>query len=173
MIFVKTKRLWYLLDLSWVWVSYVSTDPHLAELKCLYFHNYIFRFFSLWWTLHFFLYRTCDFLRAYLPMEKDDHMYELDRLVRMRLGLGPDNVLPWSCLINMKSFHKKLQMCCGSTSYEKYCDVTRMLWNHRPRSFVPLRITFRESEQSPTTLDVILLAHKCSNNVTGNLEDGW
>jgi len=74
-----------------------------------------------------YLLRTCDFLRAYLPMEKDDHMYELDRLVRMRLGLGPDNVLPWSCLVNMKSFHKKLQICCGSTSYEKYCDVTRML----------------------------------------------
>ena len=61
-------------------------------------------------------------------MEKDDHMYELDRLVRMRLGLGPDNVLPWSCLVNMKSFHKKLQMCCGSANYEKYCDVGRMLW---------------------------------------------
>jgi len=72
-----------------------------------------------------YLLRTTDFLRTYLPNERDEHLYELDKLVRIRLGLGAENVLPWSSLVNMKSFHKKLQMCSGVKNCEKYCDVKR------------------------------------------------
>lgn len=73
-----------------------------------------------------YLLRTTDFLRAYLPHEKDEHLYQLDRLVRIRLGLSPNNTLPWSALVNMKSFHLKLQICTGSINCEKYCEVSRM-----------------------------------------------
>lgn len=69
-----------------------------------------------------YLLRTTDYMRMYLPEEKDEHLYQLDRLVRMRLGLGPSNVLPWTSLVRMKSFCKNLKRCTGMLDCEKFSD---------------------------------------------------
>lgn len=52
-----------------------------------------------------YLMRTTDFMRDNLPDVEEDHLYTLDKLVRIRLGLGPNNTLPWSSLVTMTSFH--------------------------------------------------------------------
>lgn len=69
-----------------------------------------------------YLLRMCDFMRACLPNEREEHLYELDRLVRLRLGLGSTNVLPWTSLVGMKSFHKKLRACTGKVDCDKYTE---------------------------------------------------
>jgi len=53
-----------------------------------------------------YLLRMTDFMRSTLPQEDEPHLYDLDELVRMRLGV--DNELPWTSLIEMKSFRQTL-----------------------------------------------------------------
>ena len=55
-----------------------------------------------------YLLRLTDFLRAKVPHEYEHHLYELDELVRVKLGLGCKNVLPWTSLITMETFHKRI-----------------------------------------------------------------
>ena len=55
-----------------------------------------------------YLLRITDFLRAQVPTAIEPHLYHLDELVRIKLGLDTNNVLPWTSLITMKTFHKKL-----------------------------------------------------------------
>lgn len=55
-----------------------------------------------------YLLRITDFMRAEVPLEREQHLYDLDMLVRDKLGLGHNNVLPWTALVTMETFHKKL-----------------------------------------------------------------
>lgn len=55
-----------------------------------------------------YLLRITDFMRSELPHIEEPHLYELDRLVRMKLGLEHSNILPWNSLVTLEMFHKKL-----------------------------------------------------------------
>lgn len=74
-----------------------------------------------------YLLRIADFLRAHLPDETEPHLYELDRLVRIKLGLGTNNVLPWTSLITMETFHKKLQRLVEPSESEQTDDMSSAL----------------------------------------------
>ena len=53
-----------------------------------------------------YLFRLADFMRENLPDEKDEHLFALDRLVRVKLQLSTKNILPWLKLIECKNFRK-------------------------------------------------------------------
>ena len=69
-----------------------------------------------------YLLRLTDFMRENLPEEKDDHLYDLDKLVRFKIGLHTKNVLPWHKLLEYDSFRKKI----FSIEEKKYDDETTL-----------------------------------------------
>lgn len=55
-----------------------------------------------------YLIRLADFMRASVPQEHEHHLFQLDQMVRVKLGLGSNNILPWTSLVTMETFHKRL-----------------------------------------------------------------
>ena len=41
-------------------------------------------------------------MRECLPEENDEHVFQLDKLVRLKIGLGT-NILPWKALLTVKT----------------------------------------------------------------------
>lgn len=70
-----------------------------------------------------YLLRITDFMRSELPHIDEPYLYELDRLVRIRLGLGHSNLLPWKSLVAMEMFHRKL-LRLGTKSEQTNTDMT-------------------------------------------------
>jgi len=51
-----------------------------------------------------YLFRLADFMREKLPNESEEHLFQLDALVRTKVGLSTKNILPWKKLLEMQTF---------------------------------------------------------------------
>jgi len=51
-----------------------------------------------------YLFRVTDFMKEHLPNEAEPHLYNIDRLVRKKIGLGQINLQPWNVLTQCDRF---------------------------------------------------------------------
>eukprot|EP00112_Aurelia_sp_Birch-Aquarium-sp1_P008750 Seg1972.11 transcript_id=Seg1972.11/GoldUCD/mRNA.D3Y31 product="Glutathione-specific gamma-glutamylcyclotransferase 1" protein_id=Seg1972.11/GoldUCD/D3Y31 len=63
-----------------------------------------------------YLFRLADFMREEVPCEKDEHLYVLENLVRLRLGLSTKNIVSWLELIKCNQFLYKLRLLSEENS---------------------------------------------------------
>ena len=63
-----------------------------------------------------YLFRLADFMREEAPCEKDEHLYVLENLVRLRLGLSTKNIVSWLELIKCNQFLCKLRLLSEDNS---------------------------------------------------------
>lgn len=56
-----------------------------------------------------YLFKITDFMKENLPDEPEQHLYNVDRLVRARIGLSSTSILSWSILIKSERFQQILQ----------------------------------------------------------------
>jgi len=67
-----------------------------------------------------YLLRITDFMRSVHPNESEEHLYALDELVRMYIGVGAHNNLPWTKLVTLEAFHRKLEKAASVEDGEEY-----------------------------------------------------
>ncbi len=51
-----------------------------------------------------YLFRVADFMRSELSGIKDEHLFEIEKLVRNKLGLSSRNIASWIELVKSRSF---------------------------------------------------------------------
>ena len=56
-----------------------------------------------------YLFRLADFMREEVANETDDHLFEVDKIVRQKLGLCTNNVISWLELVKCRKFLHQLK----------------------------------------------------------------
>jgi len=53
-----------------------------------------------------YLFRVTDFMKEHLPNEEEPHLYNVDRMVRKKIGLNSTNLQPWNVLTQCDRFNE-------------------------------------------------------------------
>lgn len=77
-----------------------------------------------------YLFRLADFMREKAPHADDEHLFTIEKLVRKRLGLSTDKIVPWTEMVansdDLRSWHKVLSQTTRDgalTSVTRACKL--------------------------------------------------